>query len=287
MATASGSIGIPWRYFSPMGRLFPAMRAAWIGFSRDNCGFLAQALAFNALFALFPVAVLVLSAISLVIPNADRRTLLFLGTLAPTLHDFVAGNLGSYIYGRGVSSAIAFVILIWSGKNLFMGLTVALDRALGVPIGRPFLNHLALSLVMLPLSGILLIIAIGLPVLIALLGRLAHFHDVAYVTHIGAYIVSILLVFTVSLIFYAVLPNRRPSLLFALPGATFVALTWPIVQIAFAQYTVHVNFTRIYGVLSAPLALLLWFYVIGAIFLFGAQLCSVVAKRDDPVPAPK
>lgn len=270
-----------------MRRLFPALREAWLGFSRDNCGFLAQALAFNAIFALFPVAVLVLSGISLVIPDADRRTLLFLGTLAPTLHDFIATNLGSYVYGRGISSAIALVILLWSGKNLFMGLTVALDRALGVPIGRPFVHHLALSLVMLPLSGILLVIAVGLPVLLSIFIKLVHFRDVAHLTHIGAYIISILLVFTVSLIFYAVLPNRRASLLFALPGATFVAVTWPLVQYAFTQYTLHVNFTRIYGVLSAPLALLLWFYVIGAIFLYGAQLCSVYARRDAVGATPK
>jgi membrane protein len=270
-----------------MGRLFSTLRDAWNGFSRDSCGFLAQALAFNAIFALFPVAVLVLAAISLVIPDAERRTLLLLGTLAPPLRDFISTNLRSYIYGRGVSSAIAVLVLLWSGKNLFMGLAVALDRALGVPVGRPFVNHLALSIVMLPISGILLVIAVGLPILLSIAITLVHFHDVADITHIGAYVVSILLVFTVSLVLYGVLPNQRPSLKFALPGATFVALTWPLVQYAFAQYTLHVNFTRIYGVLSAPLALLLWFYVIGTIFLYGAQLCSAVARRDEPPAAAK
>lgn len=270
-----------------MGRLFHALRDAWHGFSRDNCGFLAQALAFNAIFALFPVAVLVLAAISLVIPHADQRTLLFLGTLAPPLHDFIEVNLRTYIYGRGISSAIAALVLLWSGKNLFMGLTVALDRALGVPIGRPFFNHLALSIVMLPLSGILLVIAVSLPILLAIVIKLVHFHDVANVTHIGAYVVSLLLVFSISLVLYGVLPNQRPSVAFAVPGATFVAATWPLVQYAFAQYTLHVNFTRIYGALSAPLALLLWFYVIGAIFLYGAQLCSVFARRDEPLAVPK
>ncbi|MGH7736941.1 MAG: YihY/virulence factor BrkB family protein [Candidatus Tyrphobacter sp.] len=266
-----------------MRGFFQILHDAWSGFSRDNCGFLAQALAFNALFALFPIAVLFLAAVSLVIPDADRRMLLFLGTLAPTLRDFIVPNLPTYVYGRGVSSVIAFFILLWSAKNLFMGLTVALDRALGVPVGRPFVNHIALSLIMLPLSGVLLVIAVGLPVLLSLFMTHAHVHDIAHLTHVGAYIVSILLVFTVSLILYALLPNRRPSLPFALPGATFVAVTWPLVQYAFTLYTVHVNFTRIYGALSAPLALLLWFYVIGAIFLYGAQLCSITARRVGPL----
>ncbi len=267
-----------------MQRLISVLREAARGFSRDGCNFLAQALAFNAMFALFPLAVLILSLISLVIPDADRRALLFLGTLAPPLHDFIVANLGSYIYGRGVSSLISIVILLWSGKNLFMGVTLALDRALNVPVGRPFVNHLALSLVMLPISGVLLIIAVGLPVLIALFMRLANVFDRANLTHITAYVISILLIFSVSLVMYALLPNRRASLGFALPGASFVAVSWPIVQYAFDQYTLHVNFTHIYGVLSAPLALLLWFYFIGAIFLFGAQLCGAYSKANGAAP---
>jgi uncharacterized BrkB/YihY/UPF0761 family membrane protein len=42
-------------------------------------------------------------------------------------------------------------------------------------------------------------------------------------------------------------------------------------QYAFAAYITHVDFSRIYGALSAPLVLLLWFYCIGSIFLFGAE----------------
>jgi uncharacterized BrkB/YihY/UPF0761 family membrane protein len=67
---------------------------------------------------------------------------------------------------------------------------------------------------------------------------------------------------------------------------------WPAAQYAFAFYTVHVNFTHIYGALSAPLVLLLWFYLLGAIFLFGAELSAgwahhkgteTVAPLVDPV----
>jgi membrane protein len=261
-----------------MGRFFSIVKDAVAGFSRDGCGFLAQALAFNAIFALFPIAVLVLALLSLVIPNADKETLLLLGTLAPPLHDFIAANLKTYVYGKGISSAVAAVVLLWSGKNLFLGLTTALDRALAVSKGRSYIHHLALSVVMLPVSGVLLIIAVGLPIFFNLVMSTASLPDYADLAHIGVYVASILLVFAVSLVIYAILPDRKPSIDFALPGAAFVAVSWPLVQYAFALYTVHVNFTKIYGVLSAPLALLLWFYVIAAIFLFGAELCSARAK---------
>jgi membrane protein len=254
-----------------MQRLISAFREASVRFSRDGCAFHAQSVAFNALFALFPLTVLALGAITLVLPDAQRRTLLFFDTLAPTLHDYIVNNLQSYIYGRGISSLIAFVFLIWSGKNLFMGLAYALDRALNVPKGRPLVHNLLLSVVMLPVTGILLMVAIGLPIVLSITFHVAGFQDPRRLTHILAYLVSIALVFIVAVILYRLLPNRKLSWAFALRGAAVVAVAWPVVQVAFAQYLTHVDFTHVYGALSAPLVLLLWFYCIGSIFLFGAE----------------
>lgn len=254
-----------------MRRLFSALREGLVRFARDGCAFHAQSIAFNALFSLFPLVVLTLSAATLVFPNAEHRTLALVDTLAPTLHDYIAQNLQSYIYGRGISSLIAAAILLWSGKNLFMGLAFALDRALAVPEGRPLVHNLLLSFVMLPVTGMLLLIAIALPIVLSITFSVAGIHDPRRLTHILAYLLSIVLVFIVAVVLYRWLPNRRNSWAFALRGAAVVAVAWPAVQYAFAAYVTHVDFTRIYGALSAPLVLLLWFYCIGSIFLFGAE----------------
>ncbi|MGA2758940.1 MAG: YihY/virulence factor BrkB family protein [Candidatus Cybelea sp.] len=254
-----------------MRRLISAFREALVRFSRDGCAFLAQSVAFNAIFSVFPLAVLVLSAATLFFPDSEHRTLTFVNTLAPALHDYIAKNLYTYIYGRGISSLIAAAVLLWSGKNLFMGLAFALDRALAVPKGRPLVHNLLLSFVMLPVTGVLLLIAIVLPVVLSVTFHVAGIHDPRRITHILAYLISIALVFIVAVVLYRWLPNRRNSWAFALRGATVVAVAWPAVQYAFAAYVTHVDFTLIYGALSAPLVLLLWFYCIGSIFLFGAE----------------
>jgi membrane protein len=254
-----------------MKRLISAFRDGALRFSSDGCAFMAQSIAFNALFAFFPLVVLLLSAATFVLPFAERRTLAFFDDLAPTLHDYIATNLQSYIYGRGISSIIALIILLWSGKNLFMGLAYALDRALGVPKGRPLVHNLALSLIMLPFTGMLLVVAIVLPVILSITIRVAGIPDPIRVTHIAAYALSILLVFFVAVVLYRWLPNRGVSWGFAVRGASIVAIAWPAVQYAFTQYVTHVDFTHVYGALSAPLVVLLWFYCIGCIFLFGAE----------------
>lgn len=254
-----------------MKRLISVFRAALVRFARDGCAFHAQSVAFNAIFALFPLSVLTLSAVTYVLPESGQRALAFFNALAPTLHDYLVTNLQTYIYGRGISSAIALAFLLWSGKNLFMGLAYALDRALNVPKGRPLVHNLALSLVMLPVTFVLLIVAIALPVVLSLTFHVTGIHDPLRGTHILAYLFSIALVFIVALVLYRWLPNRQISWAFALRGAAVVAVAWPPVQYAFAAYLTHVDFTHIYGALTAPLVLLLWFYCIGSIFLFGAE----------------
>jgi membrane protein len=236
---------------------------------------LAQAVAFNALFALFPLAVLVLAAASLLYPHAERHVLLFVNGINPTLHDFVATNLKSYVYGRGISSVIAFVFLVWSGKNLFMSVAFALNRALDIPRGRPFVHNVFVSIVMLSIMALALLVATALPVIIALGMRIAHLPDRQNVVHVASYLVSIALVFTASMVLYRLLPNRHVTWTFSLPGAILVAILFPIVQFAFTIYTLHVNLTLIYGALSVPLVLLLWFYVIGSTFFYGAEFCVV------------
>lgn len=258
-----------------MRRVISALREAGLRFSRDGCAFLAQAVAFNALFALFPLVVLIMTAASYVYPFAQDRVLTFFDAYSPTLRDFVAANLQSYIYGRGISSIIAFAFLIWSGKNLFMGLAFALDRALGVPKGRPLVHNIALSIVMLPVMAIFLMVAMALPVILSIAMLVAQVPDRQHITHVGAYLISIALVFVATMVLYRFLPNRDGmTFSFSLPGATVVAILWPAVQFAFTQYTLHVNFTEIYGALSVPLALLLWFYVVGSVFFFGAEFSA-------------
>jgi uncharacterized BrkB/YihY/UPF0761 family membrane protein len=88
-------------------------------------------------------------------------------------------------------------------------------------------------------------------------------------------------------VLYRFLPNREGmTWAFSLPGATVVALLWPAVQFAFTQYTLHVNFTQVYGALSVPLALLLWFYVVGSTFFYGAEFSAAwhAHDRDARIP---
>jgi membrane protein len=70
------------------------------------------------------------------------------------------------------------------------------------------------------------------------------------------------------------------GLAFGIPGAIFTTTAWEIAQIAFGIYSTHVDYTKVYGALAALAILLLWFYYMGSIFLFGAELSAQWLERE-------
>ncbi len=259
-----------------MRRLTHVFRAAGLRFSQDGFAFFAQALAFNAIFAVFPILVLTVAALAFIFGDAggQARALALIQTLAPGIQGILVENLNQVVRFRGISGALAFGALLWSGKNLFQGLAYALNRALDVPQGRPLLIDILVALVMLPILATLFIIATTVPLIIAFIVRYGGFRDAALLTQLGGYGTSVLLIFVVAMVLYVYLPNRRVKLTFGIPGAVVFTVAWEIAQIAFAFYSTHVNYSHVYGALAAFALLLIWFYYMATIFLFGAQVSA-------------
>ena len=93
------------------------------------------------------------------------------------LHDYIAENLHTYIYGRGISSLIAPHS---SSGRVRISSWVSPTRSTArsrVPEGRPLMHNLLLSFVMLPVTGILLLIAVALPIVLSVTFHVAGIHD--------------------------------------------------------------------------------------------------------------
>lgn len=265
-------------------RLIEVFRCAGVRFSADGCAFLAQALAFNAVFAVFPVVILTIAVLAFIYGNAygETRALGLIGTLAPGVKEIVADNLQHIIQFRGISGAIATVALVWSGKNLFQGLAYALNRALNVPAGRPLLIDILVALIMLPVLGILFFIATAVPLVLSIIVASGGFSHAAMWTQVIGYGTGVILIFIVAVVLYDYLPNRKVKPTFGVPGAILFTIAWEIAQIAFAIYTTHINYARVYGALASFALLLIWFYYMATIFLFGAQVSAQWIRQREP-----
>jgi membrane protein len=264
-----------------MKTLLAVMRAAVLRYGRDGCGFFAQALAFNAIFAIFPILILTIALLGVIYgdESGQQRVLALVGNLAPELRGVLSKNLSHVVAFRGFSGAIAVCALLWSGKNLFQGLAFALNRALDVPNGRPLLIDILIALVMLPALGILFIVATAVPLALSIAISLGNFAHERLLTQIAGYATGVVLIFSIALVSYVYLPNKRLGIRFGIPGALFVTIAWEIAQIAFTVYSTHVNFRLVYGALAALALLLVWFYYMACIFLFGAELNAEWSRR--------
>jgi len=261
---------------------FRVLRTAALQFSADGAAFLAQAIAFNTLFASIPLTLFIVALLGFVYGTSEGnvRALSLIQTYVPALQGLVAANLDSVVRYRGLSGAIGLIGLVWSGKNIFQALAYALDLSLGVPRHRHFIHDIALAIILVPLAGVVLAIAGALPVAISVIIRSLDLAWLRYVPEVGTYGVSLAVVFIVSALLYTYLPNRpAPSPLFGVPGALVTAIGWSLAQVAFAIYTTHTNFLKIYGAVSAAFALLLWIYLTAIIFLFGAHVSAAWERR--------
>jgi membrane protein len=256
-------------------RLWTVLRAAALAFSADGATFLAQAVAFNAIFAIIPLSLVIVAMFGYIYGTTDGSVfaLATIDRFAPQIYDLVSSNLPSVVQYRGISGAIGLVGLVWSAKNVFGAIAYGLDRSLGIP-SRHFAVETLIAVVLVPVLGIVLIVATAVPVIITYVVRFTGLAYLRFAPQIGSYAFAIVFVFLLSMAVYTYLPNRRASLTFGLPGALITSIGYTLAQVAFAIYTARTNFLHIYGQLSAVFAVMLWVYAISVIFLFGAHVSA-------------
>jgi YihY family inner membrane protein len=260
-------------------------RAAAVQFSATGATFLAQAIAFNVVFAAIPLSLVVVAMFGYVFGTVagDMRALDAIDQFAPQFYDLVSGNIQSVVRYRGVSGGLGLIGLIWSAKNVFGAVSYGLDRSLGLQ-SRHFLFEVLVAVVLVPLLGLVLIVATAAPLAITFVERFTGLEYLRYAPQIGSYSFSFAFVFVVVMLTYAYLPNRRPKLRFAIPGALVTAVGYSIAQLAFGIYAAHANAFQIYGTLAAIFALMLWAYYCCVIFLFGAHVSAQWEARFGPQP---
>jgi membrane protein len=270
-------------------RIVRVFRAAALRFSAEGAAFMSQAIAFTALFSLVPLTLLGVSMLAFIYGSdvGIARANAAIQAYAPALGDLLSTNVEAVVKLRGISGIIGLIGLAWSGKNLFQALTYALNRSLGITRYRHIVWDVAIALTLVPIAGVILIVATVLPVVITLFVQFAGLESLRWAPQIASYGGSAVLVFLVSAFLYAYLPNRRPRWCAVFPGALTCAVGYSIAQIAFAVYTTFAaNAFQVYGALSALFVLLLWLDLIGVVFLFGAFVSAAWEKDTEPSALP-
>lgn len=265
------------------GRRTLRLVAATVGAYFDDRGpQLAAAIAYFALFAVFPLTILLVAAFGIVAGD---------GTARSEVIDFVMRNVPLRDDGRAdlqaalrevTSNAEAFGLvgiagLIFSASGLMGALRHALSRAFDVEEQRP------------PLLGKLLdvglVLAVGLVAAASLAMTVVARFAVSLSPWLGE-LAPLTLVTVVCALLYRFVPARRVRWRQCLPGALLAGLGYEAVKTGFGFYLDEfATYGAVYGSIATVIAFMFFVFLTANVFILGAELAAAW-PRVDGEPAP-
>ncbi len=254
-------------------------------FSRINGAQSAAAFAHYSFFSLFPLIVLIVTMASVFIDReqASEAVIIYIESYAPItgeMQRYIFGTISGVINARGQAGIIALLMLSWAAMGFFATLIRTTNQAWGAETANWWrLPFKSVGFLIILVSLVLL--GVALPVLVKMAQNwLFPLHDFsAWVYSFGSYFVASLVVFFSLSLFYRLAPSR-PTRFAEVWIATLCATG--LLQAAESLFLIYLEdfatLNAVYGAFGGIMALMLWIYLSGCIFIFGACLCAAQAE---------
>jgi len=252
---------------------------AYKKFNTDRCPLLASALVHATVFSLFPLFLGLISFSLFILGSSEgiiEKILPILKQIFPIGIDEIVKNISAIKQTSIVIAIIGILGFLWGAASIFRALESTLNVIWKVKKDRPFFKKSLLTIGSAFVVFILLIASFGVTILINALGAGGVLQLMRGYNTIFSIVLSVCLF---SLVYWH-FPNRRVQFSAACLGALFTGICWEAAKFFFSFYITNVvDFSKIYGSLSVIFLLFLWLYYSAYIFLYGAELSYVYARR--------
>ncbi len=264
------------------------LRAVLDVYGRAPGGLLANGLAFAALFAAFPVALVTLGVAGLLVddPTVQAQLAQAIGALVPPLEELVNQALLALSDGAAVTSIVGVVGLIWTVSQFYGTLDIAFARIFADRGERDLFRRTARGFaVVAGLIGIVVALVVGGSLAAAAVAFLPA--SSSALTGIGRVLSSlpvlIALGIAVVAIVYRWVPPRAPSWrAISLPGVIAGVVIVVLSQAFLFLAPRLIGAALVAGSLATAFVALAWLSFTFQVLLYGAAWVRV---RDDPVAA--
>jgi YihY family inner membrane protein len=243
----------------------------------------AAAFAYNAFFALFPMILLTVSVISLRFDKAAAA-----GAVISAVEKYIplSGHMQAYVFdtvaqvikARGEAGLLAVLMLVWAAGQFFTTITQATNRAWGTS-ARNWWHGPLKDLFLLGVMLLASLVGVAVPLLAKMArGLLERFFYLPWAYSLWTYFVPWATLFLGLSLFYMLAPRRKTVFAEVWPAALAATALLYGAQNLFVYYLSHSSaLNAVYGTFGAIIALMLWIYLSGAIFIFGACLAAAGA----------
>ncbi|NLF15363.1 MAG: YihY/virulence factor BrkB family protein [Anaerolineaceae bacterium] len=281
---ASDEITQRWQQGIRRVRRFDERTHGWLGMLASAAGrtlrsdstITAAAIAYFALFSLFPLILLSIAIASFTLgPLMDQQLVVEkIEFIAPALGQLLGPNIDEIIRARGPVTVVALVGLVWSASSLFYMLTGSLNQIWAITRRRPVWKRrgLAILFVLVFVGPSLFLASFASGAMANLLTWLPA--EATLVADGVSLALAILLDIALFLVLYLTLPHAAAGWREILPGAIGAGLLWELAKKTFLFFvSTYLSVSNlVYGSVTGIIAILTWIYLSGLIFLFGAYL---------------
>jgi membrane protein len=264
--------------------LFEISKRSIKKYLRHNMLQYAAALAYRALFALFPFFTVLVALLEFVVPSN------FFDWLIEQMHYALQEQYAEFVeqwirqiqdqtQGKLLPIGIVSIgIALWSVSSGVRSLTKALNVVHEVEESRPgwkryllsFFYAVGLAIITILATGLLLIGPRVIEWIVGLVGLDEVF--ISLWAWLRLPVALVLLMFVVSIVYWAS-PNVNQPYRLLTPGAALAVLVWVLASLGFSFYLSNfANYSVIYGSLGVAFALLVYFYISAEVLLFGAEV---------------
>lgn len=272
----------------PRDLLLVLKRAAGC-WSRDNAPLMAAGLAFYVMLALSPLLVVLFGIASpFLAPAAVQRRLIAAAANAagPQAADLMGAVLQS-LQSRGaglLAGGIGILATLLASSNMVLQMKYTLNVVWGVPRGvttvRAFVLGRFRSLLVLVALAFAMLLWITLDTSIALGGSVLH-HALPRARSLAdaaVFAASVALNSVLFAVFYRIVPDAQVTWRDVAFGSVLAAVLFTLGKVLLGLYFGFSDVMQIYGAAASLAAVLLWLYLSGLIFLFGAECCAQWAR---------
>ena len=254
------------------------------GFSDHDLSTYAAALAYRALFSIFPFVLFLMALLGFLHLPAffdwlREQAALLLPPMAMQQVDPVIDQLQE---SEGGLMSVGIVLALWTASIGVRSLMNAMNKVYEVEESRPAWKLLILSVLYTIGLAIMLLLAAGFmtlgPQIMTWLASQIGLEQILVTlwTWIRWPLAILLLMLAVALVYYAT-PDVEQDFRFITPGSVVAVIVWLVASIGFGIYVQNfADYNATYGSIGAIIVLLLYFYISAAVLLLGAQLNATI-----------
>lgn len=237
------------------------------------------------ILSFFPFAILLLSVFPF-LPISEDKVLAALDTLVNLEENVIFAGVIEEIFKTNTGAVLSFSIitLLWSASRGFISIVRGLNRIYEVEESRNYVLMRITAILYTVIFAILIVLTLAL---LVFGNAIFHWISTQFPTigNIALLVISIratvilgiLLIFF--LLIYTVLPNRKSSFVYEIPGALLTSAGWFGFSYLYSIYVDNwANTSKMYGSLSTIIFLMVWLYFCMYIFFVGAEINISVRK---------